>query len=142
MTTTTITKTVFFAAPRETVWAFITQKDKLALWFHPADADLAEGKDYALIRPNDAGGVDKQCWGHVNLMDAPQKLVTTFTVKPLNGAMTTVTWELEESAGGTRLTLTHEGIEAAAGAHALGLLTALDAGWDAHFSDLRKSVAA
>ncbi len=46
--------------------------------------------------------------------------------------MTTVTWLLEEALGGTRLTLHHEGIGAAAGDAAHSLLMALDAGWDAH----------
>ena len=33
--TDSITKTVFLKAPRDTVWAFLTEKDKLARWFHP-----------------------------------------------------------------------------------------------------------
>jgi len=49
MTTTTINKTVFFNASRETVWAYLTEKDKLAQWFHPAENDLLEGEEYKLI---------------------------------------------------------------------------------------------
>jgi len=30
MSDSTIVKTVFFTAPRETVWSFLTDKDKLA----------------------------------------------------------------------------------------------------------------
>lgn len=135
--TDTITKTVFFKASRETVWAFLTEKDKLALWFHPAEADLAEGQDYALVATSSEGHLVKQCWGTVELWDPPSKLVCSFTIKPLNGVMTTVTWTLNDAHGGTRLTLTHEGL-AAAGDAALGLLTALDAGWDKHFGRLRE----
>ncbi|NOX70964.1 MAG: SRPBCC domain-containing protein [Gammaproteobacteria bacterium] len=51
----------------------------------------------------------------------------------------TVTWLLQEVPGGTRLTLQHEGIEAAAGDMALPLLMALDVGWDAHLGRLRES---
>jgi len=40
MNTTTITKSIFFNAPRETVWAFLTDKDKLGEWYHPAEADF------------------------------------------------------------------------------------------------------
>ncbi|MEM7045758.1 MAG: SRPBCC domain-containing protein, partial [Pseudomonadota bacterium] len=69
--------------------------------------------------------------------DPPAKLTYSFTVKPLNGAMTTVTWTLDEMADGTRLTLLHEGVGAAAGDAALGLLSALDRGWDEHFGRLR-----
>lgn len=138
-TDATITKTVILAASRETVWAFLTKKDKLAEWFHQADADLAAGKDYALIANGDDGKPDKQCWGTVIDMDPPSKLVWTFTVKPLNGVMTTVTWTLEEICGGTKLTLVHEGLDAARGTP-FGLMQALDAGWDEHFGRLRNAV--
>lgn len=136
MTESTIVKTVFFAADRETVWDFLTKKDKLALWFHPPEADLVEGEPYALMGTADDGSPSKQCWGDVIEMKHPAKLVYSFTVKPLNGVMTTVTWTLVESHGGTQLTLTHEGV-GAAGEAALGLLTALDAGWDEHVGKLR-----
>ena len=43
MTETTITKTIYIAASRETVWAYLTDKDKLGEWFHPAGDDLAVG---------------------------------------------------------------------------------------------------
>lgn len=133
----TITKTVFFKASRDTVWAFLTEKDRLAEWFHPAKADLAEGEDYVLIGNSAAGDIVKQCWGTVELWEPPSKLIYSFTVKPLNGVMTKVTWTLDEAHGGTRLTLNHEGL-AKAGDAALGLLTALDAGWDEHLGRLRK----
>lgn len=70
-------------------------------------------------------------------MEAPNKLVTTFTIAPFNGRNTTITWILDEMCEGTRLTLIHEGIEQAAAESALHLLTALDKGWDAHFAQLR-----
>ena len=140
MTDATIIKTVFFPAPRETVWAFLTEKDKLAQWFHPADADLAEGQDYALVSTPEDGEPVKQCWGTVQRLESPSVLVYTFTIKPLNGVMTTVTWTLEEIYGGTKLTLEHEGLDDA-GSAALGLLAALDAGWDRHLGGLRESVS-
>lgn len=137
----TITKSVFFSVSRETVWSFLTEKDKLGLWFHPAEADLAEKQDYALIQTADDGVVTKQCWGTVLEMEAPSRLKYTFTIKPLGGALTTVTWTLEEVHGGTRLSLVHEGISAAAGEAAMSLLMALDAGWDKHLAGLRSAVA-
>ncbi len=139
MTDATINKSIFLAAPRETVWDFLTRKDKLALWFHPAEADLAIDQDYALIRTGEDGTVSKQCWGTVLEMNKPVRLVYTFTIKPLGGALTTVIWTLEECHEGTKLSLTHEGISAAAGEAAMGLLMALDAGWDKHLAELRKA---
>ena len=110
MSETTLTKTVILNADRETVWSFLTDKDKLGTWFHPAETNLAEGENYALTGTSDAGETVKVCWGNVLEMRAPELLKYTFTVKPLNGAMTTVTWLLEELTGGTRLTLVHEGL--------------------------------
>jgi len=142
MSDTAITKSVFFTAPRETVWAFLTEKDKLAQWFHPAEANLEAGKDYALVETGDDGVANKVCWGSVLEMDKPSRLVCSFTIKPLAGKMTTVTWTLEEAHGGTRLSLLHEGVSKAAGEMALGLLMALDAGWDKHLASLRGQLAA
>ncbi len=133
-----LTKTAVFPAPREVVWAYLTQADKLARWFHRADADLAQGRDYALLATGNDGKAEPLCWGNVIEADPPRRLVTTFTVKPLAGRMTTVTYQLDEVAGGTRLTLTHEGLPSG---EAFGLLSALDAGWDGHIADLRTAVA-
>ncbi len=138
MNTTTITKSVFFNASRETVWKFLTDKDKLGEWYHPAEANLVAGQEYSLYRINDNDEKITQITGRVLEMNAPSKLVTTFVIEPFQGNETTVTWVLDEAAGGTRLLLTHEGIAEATGEVALHLLSALDNGWDKHFSDLRK----
>ena len=136
MSNTTLVKTFIIAASCETVWSFLTEKDKLAQWFHPSTEDLAEGKDYALVREDENGKQIKQCWGTVLTMEKPSRLVYSFTVGPLNG-MTTVIWELEQIDGGTKLTLRHEGIEKAAGLAAMNILSALDKGWDEHADSLR-----
>ena len=141
MSKTTINKSIFLKATREAVWGYLTDKDKLGEWFHPADANLTEGKPYALL--GDATDSNsKVCWGDVLVAKKPSFLSYTFTVKPMGGAMTTVSWTLEDAAGGTRVTLTHEGIGEASGDAALGLLMALDKGWDEHFAKLRGIVAA
>lgn len=142
MSQSTITKTIFVDASPDTVWLYLTDKDKLAQWFHPARNNLELNKEYELYDKDNSGGADKMCWGTVTEMKIPQRLVYTFTVKPLNGAMTTVTWTLESALGGTRLTLLHEGVGDAAGDAALGLLRALDKGWDEHFGRLRPACEA
>lgn len=139
--TTTITKSIFFNASRDTVWSFLTDKDKLAKWFHPAKANLAIGEEYALTRMADDGAKVPLIWGRVLEMDAPNRLVYTFVIGPFDGAETTVTWTLEEAAGGTRLSLTHEGIAEATGPAAMQLLMSLDHGWDEHLDRLRNSAA-
>lgn len=138
----TIAKSIFLAAPRATVWQFLTQKEKLALWFHPAKSDLALNEDYALISTGDDGVESQICWGKVLELDEPTRLVYTFSIKPLAGQMTTVIWTLEAVDGGTRLSLEHKGISEAAGEAAMGLLMALDAGWDMHFKSMREALSA
>lgn len=138
---TTIQKTVFFNASRETVWAFLTEKEKLGQWFHPPEKDLADGADYALIRTDDDGEKAPIIWGRVISMDAPNKLVTSFIITPFGGTETIVTWVLEEAAGGTRLSLTHEGVAEAAGPETLRMLMSLDRGWDEHLETMRKAAA-
>lgn len=138
---TTIQKTVFFNASRETVWAFLTEKDKLGQWFHPPEKNLAEGEDYTLIRTDGDGTQAPIIWGRVISMEPPNKLVTSFIITPFGGAETIVTWVLEEAAGGTRLSLTHEGVAEAAGPETLRMLMSLDRGWDEHLETMRKAAA-
>ena len=142
MSTSTLIKTIIIAAPRETVWSYLTEKEKLAIWFLPADKDLAEGEDYALLKDPNGGVTDdnKICWGTIISMSPPDELVCTFTPKMLASAMTTLTWKLEDVFQGTRLTLKHEGIDEAVGEHAYNLLRSLDDGWDKHFAKLRDTV--
>ena len=139
--TTTINKSIFLAASRDTVWEYLTDKDKLGQWFHPAAENLTEGKPFALLS-DPADNDSKICWGDVLSAKKPSSLSYTFTIKPLGGAETTVIWTLEEAAGGTKVTLAHEGIGEAGGEAAMGLLLALDEGWDKHFGKLRGLVAA
>ena len=140
--TTSITKTAFFNVPRETVWSYLTDKDKLAEWYYPAMADLAPGDDYCLYALDEDGTKVTKVSGAVLVMEAPSKLVTSFVIAPFGSNSTTVTWLLEEAAGGTRLHLSHEGIAEASGDAAMQLLMALDDGWDKHIAALRGSVNA
>ncbi len=142
MSVTTLSKSIFLTATPETVWRFLTEKEKLGQWFHPSKEDLTEGREYELLETGDDGISKTVCWGTVVSMDEPNSMQWTFTVTPLGGAMTTVHWKLEAMTGGTRLTLTHEGVSEAAGESALGLLIALDKGWDEHFMSMRSVVSA
>lgn len=135
--TDTIVKTIFFAASREIVWSYLTDKNKLGEWFHPAENDFVEGEDYKLVGKGDDGQSIDIIWGKVLTMQAPSKLVYTFIIGPFEGKVTTLYWDLEEVAGGTRVTLKHEGVASASGQAALNVLQSLDTGWDEHFARLR-----
>ena len=43
-----LTKTLVVDATPDVVWDFLTKRDKLAVWYFPATADLVEGEAYAL----------------------------------------------------------------------------------------------
>ncbi len=140
MTNSTITKTVFFDAPRETVWAFLTEREKLAQWFHKPEKNLSEGEAFCLFKSGEAGEKTPQIWGKVVAMDPPNTLVYTFICKPFGENETKVSYELVNVAGGTKLTLVHEGVVEASGENALSILQALDKGWDEHLHSLRNCV--
>lgn len=128
-----IVKTIFLNASRDTVWSFLTDKDKLGLWFRQCDADLQMGAEFNLLGDNG----NRVCWGTVTHYEPPHLLEYSFTAGPLDGAFTTVRWTLEELPEGTRVSLVHEGI-AAAITDAMPLLTGFDAGWDEYILNLRK----
>ena len=135
MSNSTITKTAFFSTNSETLWAYLTEAEKLGEWYHPARQDLKAGTDYELYNAENG---EKWIWGSVLEWSPHSKLVYTFTIPPLEATSSTVTWVLEEALGGTKLTLTHEGV-GEVGESALGLLMALDDGWDEHIASLRKA---
>jgi len=124
MTDTAIQKSVYLPAPKARVWDFLTKADLLGDWFHPAQKDLAEGEDYLLTSQKDG---DRMCWGRVEEMSPHDYMKWSFTVGPMEGAMTTVEWRLADAPGGTKLTLEHSGLPN--NAEAYGLVLALDKGW-------------
>ncbi|QXT40721.1 SRPBCC family protein [Gymnodinialimonas ceratoperidinii] len=136
MTSHTIEKSLILAAAPANVWAFLTDPDKLAIWFHRPDNALTSPGPFSM--PGEDG--EPLVWGEVREARAPSHLSYSFTARPMGGHMTEVTWELSELEAGTRLRLTHSGIPA--GAEAFGLLTGFDGGWDRHLLSLREASAA
>ena len=87
MTATTLRKSIVLAAPRETVWDYLTQPEKLAIWFHPPKVPLSEGQPLEMFGA-DSG--DLLIWGKVITARAPEYLEYTFTVNPMGDAGITV----------------------------------------------------
>ncbi len=135
MTANIIRKSIYLNASREDVWAYLTDPDKLAIWFHKPPSALQEGQDYAMFG---AESGDKLMWGHVATARAPECLEYSFTIAPMGDATSQVKWTLEDVPGGTRLSLEHRGLPE--GAEAFGLTLALDKGWDEHISRMRASL--
>lgn len=135
MSSHTIEKTLILAAPPAQVWAFLTDPDKLAIWFHRPDAALTGPGPFSM--PGEDGA--PLVWGEVREANAPSHLSYSFTARPMGGHMTEVIWTLTAVEAGTRLHLRHDGIPA--GADSFGLLTAFDAGWDNHLVQFRKAMS-
>ena len=131
-----IVKTIFLKAPPSHVWRFLTEKDKLAIWFHAGEADLEKGGDYAMLTNSLGREGTRMVTGKVLEFDPPKKLVHTFTHKGLDNVETTCTWDLVEAEGCTILTLTHSGWEKL-GQKAFEVAANHDTGWDQHFVRLR-----
>ncbi len=131
MTDTILRKTIYLRATPEQVWAYLTDPEKLAIWFHKPPAPLTEGS-YEMFG---AQSGDKLMWGEVLVADPFKRLEYTFTIAPMGEATSTVKWALTEVAGGTELSLRHEGLPQ--GAEAFGLTLALDKGWDDHLARMR-----
>ncbi|MEP4198650.1 MAG: SRPBCC domain-containing protein [Aliishimia sp.] len=126
-----IRKSIYLRATPERVWAYLTDPEKLAIWFHKPKTPLIEG-EYAMYGTQSG---DKLMWGEVLVADPFKQLEYTFTIAPMGEGTSTVRWSLEEVAGGTRLSLQHEGLPDAV--EAFGLTLALDKGWDDHLGRMR-----
>jgi len=129
-----IVKTIFIKAAPEVVWDYLTDKDKLDVWFHEAAESLANGKDYSLLSRDRPG--EHLLGGTVLEFNPPHRLKTTFTHQWMNHIDTVVTWDLFPVKGGTRLQLTHSGFENTETPFDLAIDH--DEGWDEHLTKLRQ----
>ncbi|MCG6903840.1 MAG: SRPBCC domain-containing protein [Rhodobacter sp.] len=134
---TTITKSIYLKAPKPTVWAFLTEIDKVKIWFHRYDTDLAAGRDYRIFGQDSGKELGH---GTVTRAEPHDLLEYSFSIGPMQGATSTVKWTLEDVPGGTRLNLEHSGL--GDDAEGFGLVLALDKGWDEHLARMREPVAA
>ena len=132
-----LVKTLFLKAPPEHVWKFLTEKDKLAIWFHNAEEDVRDGGNFTLVSNSLGKEGERIVWGEVIEFDPPRRLVHKFTHNFLNGAETTCEWTLSSVEGGTILRLEHTGWENAKEI-AFSQGADHDVGWDEHFARLRK----
>lgn len=134
MTDTILTKSIYLRATPAQVWAYLTDPDKLAIWFHKPPSALTPGA-YEMFGVESG---NKLMWGEVLVADPFERLEYTFTIAPMGDAVSTVKWALDEVPGGTRLSLEHSGLPQ--GAEAFGLTLALDKGWDDHLGRMRSSL--
>ena len=132
MTETTLEKSIYLKADKATVWGYLTDPDKLAIWFHKPKQPLKAGEAYEMYG---AKSGDKVVWGTVTRAEPHDRLDYTFTVVPMGDAVSSVSWVLTDVPGGTHLSLKHTGIPQ--GEEAFGLTLAFDKGWDEHLGRMR-----
>ncbi|TLP66989.1 SRPBCC domain-containing protein [Parasedimentitalea maritima] len=135
MTDLTLNKSIYLKAEPTVVWEYLTDPDKLALWFHAPKVPMKQGEPLAMYGTESG---DKLIWGEVLVAHPPEYLEYSFTVKPMGDAVSLVKWTLTPVAGGTRLALEHSGLPQQA--EAFDLMLALDKGWDDHISRMRASI--
>jgi uncharacterized protein YndB with AHSA1/START domain len=133
----TLQKTIYLKADKPTIWGYLTDPDKLAIWFHKPAKTLQAGERYEMFGTESG---DKLMWGEVLAADPHDHLSYSFTIGSMGDAVSTVTWTLEDVPGGTRLSLNHAGLPE--GAAAFDLTLALDKGWDDHLGRMRASLHA
>ena len=128
-----IRKSIYLKATPQQVWAYLTDPEKLAIWFHVPEKTLTVG-EYAMFG---AESGNKLMWGNVLVAEPYSRLEYTFTIAPMGDATSTVKWSLQEVPGGTSLSLVHEGLPQ--GEEGFGLTLSLDKGWDEHLARMRDS---
>lgn len=133
MTDNILQKSIYLKATPAQVWAYLTDPDKLAIWFHKPKTALVEG-EYEMFGTESG---DRLMWGKVLVAKPFTQLEYTFSIAPMGDKSSTVRWRLTEVPGGTNLSLSHEGLPQ--GAEAYGLTLALDMGWDDHLARMRTS---
>ncbi|MGJ8611990.1 MAG: SRPBCC family protein, partial [Octadecabacter sp.] len=78
--TNTLNKTIYLKAEKAQVWTYLTDPDKLAIWFHKPAAPLSQGEDYAM---HGVQSGDKLMWGKVIRAQPYDLLEYTFTIGPM-----------------------------------------------------------
>ena len=132
---TTLNKSIYLKANKELVWEYLTDPDKLAIWFHKPETRLADGQPYEVLGQESG---ERIMWGNVIHANPHDLLEYTFTITPMGDAVSTVKWTLEDVPGGTRLSLEHSDLPL--GVPAFDLTLALDKGWDDHLDRMRADV--
>jgi uncharacterized protein YndB with AHSA1/START domain len=135
MTATILRKSIYLKATKAKVWAYLTEPDRLAEWFHKPQVALVEGEEFAMFGTESG---NRLIWGRVIAARPHDYLEYSFTIAQMGDAVSTVKWTLEDVGPGTRLSLEHSGLPE--GAPAFDFTLALDKGWDDHIARMRAAI--
>lgn len=126
METQTIELEHLYAHPIHTVWEAISNQEAISKWFIQADFQPEVGYAYTFTHESTV------IKGRVLEAHPPSSLVYSWIVA---GVETTVSWQLKEAEGGTRLTLLHTGIEQY-GDSAVKMFGSFNEGWQHCITEL------
>lgn len=101
---------VMVNAPVEKVWNALTEKEEMKKWyFDISDFELKEGNAFNFYEP----GEERKYHHHCEIVEIiPQKKLKHSWMYPdISKEKTLVKWELSPENGGTKITLTHKGLE-------------------------------
>jgi uncharacterized protein YndB with AHSA1/START domain len=121
-----IRKEILIAAPIARVWEHLTDSKKMTGWFLPNDFEPRVGKRFTLAC-EDEGRIDCE----VREVVPQRKLVYTFKSRDMPVA-TTVSFALERTGTGTRVTLVHSGWEGLEPGQ-VDLFGMFEQGWQSRF---------
>jgi uncharacterized protein YndB with AHSA1/START domain len=124
-----IRKTIKLAAPVQRVWAFLTDPQKLSTWLMDTDLSPIPGAKFKFTSPP-SGRWDGTIHCEVHDVIENERISYTWCANDI-GVTTLVSFDLEPTHDGTRLSLIHAGLEdamgGAAGRHAAGWSGCLNA---------------
>lgn len=129
-----IIKTHLFSSPIEKVWSAISSSEEISAWFIKADFKPVVGYNYTFTHEQ------TKITGEILKANPVYELVYTWIVSGTS-AITTVSWKLEESQGGTLLTLEHSGISNYPGDTAIAMFNNFNGGWESCIQNLFKFLA-
>ena len=86
MTETVLRKSIYLKAAPSKVWAYLTDPEKLGIWFHKPKSALVEG-EYEMFGTESG---DRPMWGTVIAAKPYTQLEYTFTIAPMGDQTSTV----------------------------------------------------
>jgi uncharacterized protein YndB with AHSA1/START domain len=128
-----VRRVVEIRATRERVWSALTEPSELLRWFptERAEIDLRPGGEASFVWEDSA---DEAV---VDVVSPPTRLVFRWRPAGLDRPYTTVSFELEESEEGTRLTLVETGFASLPDQIAQQSHQGNDAGWREELEELK-----
>ncbi|HYZ75773.1 MAG TPA: SRPBCC domain-containing protein [Gaiellaceae bacterium] len=117
-----MTREVFYAHPRERVWAALTDPAALGQWLMPNDFQPVAGREFT-FRTKPGPGFDGVVHCRVLELEAPSRMAWSWRGGPID---TVVRFELDAVEGGTRLRFEQTGF---AGLQGNLVRLILGAGW-------------